>query len=304
MIRTPVIPAAASRSVAVPALAAITGVAAGIAALMGLFGTAQPVPFTTVRGDAVMLFGAGLCRHDSVFSGAGNRGTDIVTLVIALPLLALSLLGVRRGSLRWQLVLTGALVYFLYVSASVAVGAAFNPAFLVYVVAFGASLWGFILAIGGVDRGRLTAAVPLLPRRAAAVLMIVSGVVTAVIWVGPVLIAQVQGTAPARLDGYTTLVTVAIDCAVIAPAAITAGVLIWRRRCWGYLMAVPLLMLLALLAPLITAQTISQLSAGVSMTPGEIVGPVAGFAVLALSAVAVLWSLLRRIPQQYPTPAR
>ena len=50
--------------------------------------------------------------------------------------------------------------------------------------------------------------------------MIASGVVTAVIWVSPVLVAQFQGTGPARLDGYTTLVTVAIDCAVIAPAAI------------------------------------------------------------------------------------
>jgi hypothetical protein len=219
-----------------------------------------------------------------------------VTLLIALPLLVTSVLGCRRGSLRWQLVLTGALTYFLYVSASVAVGAAFNPVFLVYVVAFGASLWGFILSISGIDRARLADVVRLLPRRAPAVLMIVSGVVTAVIWVGPVLVAQLTGTAPARLDSYTTLVTVAIDCAVIAPAAIASGVLIWRRRHWGYLMAVPLLILLALLAPLLAAQTISQLSAGVFLTPGEIAGPVSGFVILALAAITVLWSLLRRIP--------
>ena len=34
--------------------------------------------------------------------------------------------------------------------------------------------------------------------------MILSGVVTAVVWVGPVLAAQFDGTAPARLDSYTT----------------------------------------------------------------------------------------------------
>jgi len=62
-------------------------------------------------------------------------------------------------------------------------------------------------------------------------------------------------------------------------------------------MAVPLLILLALLAPLIAAQTISQLSAGVVLTPGQIVGPVSGFVVLALAAIAVVWSLLRRICQ-------
>ena len=89
--------------------------------------------------------------------------------------------------------------------------------------------------------------------------------------------------------------TVAIDCAIIAPAAIASGVLIWRRHSWGYLMAVPLLILLALLAPLIAAQTVSQLTAGVVLTPGQIVGPVGGFVVLALAAVVVLWSLLRRV---------
>ena len=277
------------------ALAAVTGVTAGAASLLGLFGWAHPVSFTTVRGEVVDLFGDGLYQYDSVFSGAGNRGTDVITLLIALPLLALSVLGCRRGSLRWQLVVTGALVYFLYVSTSVAVGAAFNPAFLIYVVAFGASLWGFILSIGSVDRTRLTSVLSELPRRAPAVLMIVSGVVTAVIWAGPVLVAQFAGTAPPRMDGYTTLVTVAIDCAVIAPAAIASGVLIWRRRSWGYLMAVPLLILLALMAPLIAAQTVSQLSAGAVLTAGQIVGPVGGFVVLALAAVVVLWSLLRRV---------
>lgn len=282
---------------AVPALAAVSGAAAGVTALLGLVGTAHPMPFTTVRGDVVDLFGAGIYRYDSVFVGAGNRGTDVVTLLIALPVLVTSVLGWRRGSLRWQLVLPGALAYFLYVSASLAVGAAFNPVFLVYVTALAASLWGFVLAVSNVDRTLLAGVVPLLPRRSPAVLMIVSGTVTTAIWVGPVLAAQFQGTVPARLDHYTTLVTVAIDCAVIAPAAICSGLLILRGRPCGYLMAVPLLILLALLAPLIAAQTISQLSAGVTLTPGQIVGPVSGFVVLALAAVAVLRSVLRRIPQ-------
>ena len=285
------------RSAAVQVLVAVTGFAAGVAAVAGLSTTAHPVPFTTVRGGVVDLFGAGMYRYDSVFSGAGNRGTDIVTLAIALPLLAASVVGYRRRSLRWQLVLTGALAYFLYVSASMATGAAFNPAFLLYVVTFSASLWGLILSISHIDRTRLASVVRLLPRRSPAVLMILSGVITAIIWVAPVMAAQSQETAPARLDGYTTLVTVAIDCAVIAPAAIASGLLIWQRRYWGYLMAVPLLILLALLAPLIAAQTMSQLSAGVILTPGQIVGPVSGFLILAMAAVAVVWSLLRRIPQ-------
>jgi hypothetical protein len=119
-----------------------------------------------------------------------------------------------------------------------AVGAAFNPVFLVYVTAFGAPV-GFRAV-----RRRLIApgsrALSLYCRgEHQPALMIVSGVGTAVIWAGP---------APARLDRSTTLVTVAIDCVVRAPAAIASGFLIWRRLSRGYLMAVQLLILLALLA--------------------------------------------------------
>ena len=60
--------------------------------------------------------------------------------------------------------------------------------------------------------------------------------------------------------------------------------LIWRRRVVGYQIAVPLMFLETLLAPMIAAQTVSQLSAGISLTPGEIVGPLAGFIILAGAA--------------------
>jgi len=50
-------------------------------------------------------------------------------------------------------------------------------------------------------------------------------------------------------------------------------------------MAFPLLLLEAMLAPMITAQTISQIAAGVSLSPGEMIGPVAGFVVLTGVAI-------------------
>jgi hypothetical protein len=59
---------------------------------------------------------------------------------------------------------------------------------------------------------------------------------------------------------------------------------------------VPLLFLETLLAPMIAAQTISQLSAGISLAFGEIVGPLAGFVILAFAAGAVLLSVIRALP--------
>lgn len=90
---------------------------------------------------------------------------------------------------------------------------------------------------------------------------------------------------------------------MITPAAVAAGVLILRRRVSGYLLAVPLLVLEAMLTPMIAAQTISQLSAGILLTPGEIIGPLAGFLILAVAAIAVLVVTLRAV-QEPATPAR
>ena len=97
------------------------------------------------------------------------------------------------------------------------------------------------------------------------------------------------------MDSYTTVVTIAIDAAVITPAAIVAGILILRRSAVGYLMAFPLVILESMLAPMIAAQTTSQVLAGVAFQPGEIVAPLAGFVVLAGAAVWVLGTILRAL---------
>jgi hypothetical protein len=193
--------------------------------------------------------------------------------------------------------LTGVLVWFLYVYATMAVGTAFNPLFAVYVAVFSASLLAFLIVVTTIDMAALTGQLARLPRRAPAVLMLISAVATTLIWWVPVLAAQLTGTVPARLDTYTTLVTTAIDAAVIAPAAVAAGVLILRRQVWGYLLAVPLLVLEAMLAPTIAAQTISQLNAGVALAPGEIAGPLTGFLMIAIAAVAVLVVTLQAVRQ-------
>jgi hypothetical protein len=70
----------------------------------------------------------------------------------------------------------------------------------------------------------------------------------------------------------------------------------WRGgNPFGYLIAFSMLILEVLLAPMIAAQTVSQLSAGISFTPGEIIGPMIGFVILAVLALWVLAILLRNI---------
>jgi hypothetical protein len=116
------------------------------------------------------------------------------------------------------------------------------------------------------------------------------------VWLQPVVSALLSREAPARMDSYTTAVTYALDLAVIAPALFISGGLIHRRRPLGYLIGFPLLGIILLLGPAIAAQTVSQTRAGVELTPGEAVGPVAGFLVVCLWAVWVTVSVLRQLP--------
>ena len=67
-----------------------------------------------------------------------------------------------------------------------------------------------------------------------------------------------------------------------------------RGELTGYLLLAGMIILEIMLTPLIIAQTIVQLSMGLTLTTGEIVGPVASFATLGLLAMGVLVAILRR----------
>lgn len=105
--------------------------------------------------------------------------------------------------------------------------------------------------------------------------------------------ALIKSGPPDRMDSYTTMVTYALDLAVITPATFLCAVLVWRGDPQGYVIAVPLLTLIVLLAPQIILGTIFQRSAGVPFTTGEMIGPVAGFVILGLIAAWLLAAILR-----------
>jgi hypothetical protein len=99
------------------------------------------------------------------------------------------------------------------------------------------------------------------------------------------------------MDSYTTMVTYALDLAIITPATFLCAVLILRGDPLGYVIAVPLLTLVVLLAPQIVLSTVFQKSAGVPFTTGEMFGPVAGFVVLGFVAAWFLVAILRGLPK-------
>lgn len=217
----------------------LIGVLALFSAAMGLFYQAagEPFAFTNHRGETVMINGRGLYYYDSVSSAAQMQGNDLITLLVGLPLLAVSTWLAFRGSLRGRLLLTGTLGFFLYTYMSMATLTAFNPLFLVYVALFTLSLYAFILSMLSFDLAGLPGQFSEgLPRGWIAGLMFVVAGFLGLAWLGRIIMPVFQNQVPV-LENTTTLVIQFMDLALIVPLAVLAGILLLRRSAWGYLLA-------------------------------------------------------------------
>jgi len=209
-----------------------------VATLSGLWPAAgQPYPLTNFRGEQVTLNARGLYYWDTVSSAAQAQANDLVTLVLGLPLLAISFWLAWRDSLRGRLLLTGTLGFFLYTYMSMCFGAAYNALFLVYVALFSLSLYAFILSMMSFDLNTLPAHFSVkLPRGWIAGLLFFAAAFLALAWLGRIAATFTPGAIPA-LDNVTSMFIQALDLGLIVPLCVLAGVLLLRRSAWGYLLA-------------------------------------------------------------------
>jgi hypothetical protein len=208
----------------------------------------------------------GLYR-DNPFVAAGWRGNDLVTLVIAVPLLIGSLTLARRGSDRARLVWVGVLYYTLYNYAFYLFGAAFNPLFLAYVALFALPIFALIFGLVGMDVEALRRGFgPRTPVRAVAVAMCLLGGALGAFWIamsapGP-LTAQTLDLI-ARYDAATNLIA-ALDLTFIVPAFVLGGVWLWMQRPWGYVLAGMITVSGAVYMAVLAASALSQARAGLA----------------------------------------
>lgn len=273
-----------------------------IAAGTGFFGQDEGSPFlfTTLHGQTAEMYGNGLYKYDTLFTGAAFRGTDAVTLFVALPLLVFAYWLYRQGSLRGGLLLTAMVAYFLYNAAHMAFAAAYNNLFLIYIAYFSVSLFAFILAFTTINLEALPVKVPL---PGTAVFLFISGLAPLLLWGSELVTALLQNKAPLLLGSYTTMFTHAVDIGVIVPVVYLAGVALWRRRPLGYLLSFIMLTLLALIGSVVVAQTMVQLQVGITLPAGVLIGMIGSWIVLGLMALWLAVNILRHISSTEPVTA-
>jgi hypothetical protein len=171
------------------------------------------------------------------------RGYDLIALVIVAPLLAVTLLPALRRSVRAQLLWTGGLAYAVYHSAPYVFGTKFNDIFLVHVAVFSLSVFAFGLAIAKPGRPRDSPPV----QRPDARTVDRCDPPASGGHAGGVLDRSFDpvrdhgrnpgGKLELIVPTATTHLGWVLDLSMLVPAYALAGILLWRRAAWGYVLA-------------------------------------------------------------------
>jgi hypothetical protein len=278
-------------TVLIPLIFILTLVAAG----MGLFDQTpgQPYPLTNFRGEEVTINARGLYYWDTVSSAAQMQANDLVTLVLALPLLCISYWLTLRGSLRGKLLLTGTLGFILYTYITMCFGAAYNKLFLVYVALLSLSLFAFILSMMSFDLKTLPSNFSeKLPRGWIAGLLFFAAAFLSLAWLGRIAATFTPGAIPA-LDNTTSMFIQVMDLGIIVPVCVLSGILLLRRHPWGYLLASVGLMKFLTMGTAVSLMALNMARLGVQIGLMELTI----FPAIALANLFMVVQLLRNIKE-------
>jgi hypothetical protein len=157
------------------------------------------------------------------------QGTDLATLFLAVPVMAVGLWATARGSATGPMAVVAALLYLVYNYAIFAFSVAMNALTLVHIAILALCLWA--LLIGG--RDVLVAGAGIADRlytRTSAGLLLVVAFLFGLLWVAQVASASATGTLPPDLvkAGISTNPVYALDLAFFLPLCAVAGVALLR----------------------------------------------------------------------------
>lgn len=187
---------------------------------------------------------AGLVVDDLYRQGvavdAALRGADLVNLLVA-PGLVVATLAARRGSARAQLIWCALLAYTVYTYGYYVFVPSFNDGFLLHVAVFAGAAVALVGALIDLDVAGISQRFGArTPARTVAVLLLVVAGALVWNWGSASLRFALSGEPPTDIlpaPEWRVHLGYVMDLAVLMPAALVAGLLLWRRRRWGYVAA-------------------------------------------------------------------
>lgn len=222
-----------------------------------------------------------------------NLGTDVVTLVVGIPLLGIAAGALRVGSLRARLLWLGALGYLVYAYGMYALAVRWNPLFLAYLTLFSLSFFSLVIGLLGTDAAAIRDGVKgRAPVRAVATYLITIAVLVSALWLAEEVGALLRGAVPASVVQFETPTNIVhvFDLALVLPAMVIAAVLLLRDRPWGYVLAGLLLVKASTIGLWVAVMIWFSARAGIGTPPAYTVL----FVALTIVGAGLMWAFLRR----------
>lgn len=261
---------------------------------MRTFGPASALSLVaTLLASIAAIVGAtwpGVYRDEGIILD-GWFPNDLVTLLVAVPVLLVARARAVQGSRRAELVWLGTLHYLVYNGAFYLLGAKLNWLFPLYAAMVIAALWALVRLAARIDAAaHAEAAASRGPTRAVAAWMVFVALGLGGIWSAQWLVAMLRTSAPTRFDvtpDFIRLVA-ALDLSLMVAFFVPGAVWLWRRRPWGFVLGVAMNVSAALYNVVLFGGSLVQLRAGL---PGA--GPMLGlWAVLAVGSALSAQRLL------------
>ncbi|TAJ99917.1 MAG: hypothetical protein EPO36_10440 [Chloroflexota bacterium] len=203
--------------------------------------------------DAAVTSAASLLFRDVLRGpevGIGSlQGTALVVLVVAVPVLAASMLLAERGSARALLTWIGALVYIAYQGVLFLFATPFNAFFFLYVAMLSLPVWSLLALLSRLPVQAIADRFdPRTHLRVFAGYLAVSMGLFVLMWLRATVPAVLSTEPPAFLEGtgMTTGPGQILDLGFFAPLVALTAVLAWRRRPWAYILIGGQLVMLAI----------------------------------------------------------
>jgi len=185
------------------------------------------------------LFLDGLYRDNTLVT-LSFEGNDIVTLILAIPMMITAMIFVKRGSIRAELIWLGMLDYMLYNFTYYLFGAAFNWFFLLYVTLFTLSIFTLIFGLINIDATsiaqRFRASTPV---KWISGYMFFVAIGLSTVYVDQSLDFIITGVIPPiieKVDNPTNVVF-ALDLSLLVPVLVLGAIWLWKRQPWGYILS-------------------------------------------------------------------
>ena len=238
-----------------------------------------------------------------VMNGSAH-GTVLLMFLLGAPGLVVSGQLTLRGSTKSVFVWAGMSMFLTYNSFLLLAATPINRLFLLYVATFGLALATMIAIARSVDVSNLAHHCDSrMPVRAIAVYLGATVALNALAWLGRIIPATVNDTAPDLVAGMgiATVPTYVQDLAFWLPLIALGAWLLWHRQAWGYLISGAALAFWVLEAATVAVdQWFGHRADPLSDVASDSV--VLPFAVLAAISAAVLWSFLHHVSDA-PDPA-